>query len=131
MFHKIQWRLFANIQNIHALKHDVNIAIGGIVKMPPKNIETIRLYYEIDGELKHLEIGGTITLEDCEDIVSDVDSALSNTEYFKGGEITFKISRKESKRMKKVLRNIMPRYFTNNWRKMYHLPMVRRRGKRK
>lgn len=99
--------------------------------MPPKEIENGKIYYEIDGELKPLEIRGTITLEDCEDIVSDVDSALSNTEYFKGGEMTFKMSRKESKRMKKVLQSIMPRYFTNNWRKTHHLQLIRRRGKRK
>lgn len=96
--------------------------------MPPKEIENGKIYYEIDGELKHLEIGGAITLEDCEDIVSDVDGALNNPEYFKGGEITFKMSRKESKRLKKVLQSVMPGYFTNNWRKMHHLPMVRRMG---
>lgn len=99
--------------------------------MPPKEIENGKIYYEIDGELKPLEIGGAITLEDCEDIVSDVDSALINPEYFKGGEMTFKMSRKESKRLKKALQSVMPGYFTNNWRKMHHLPLIRRRGKRK
>lgn len=99
--------------------------------MPPKEIENGKIYYEIDEELKPLEIGGAITLGDCEDIVSDVESALSNPEYFKGGEITFKISRKEYKRMKKILQSVCPRYFTNNWRKMHHLPLIRRRGERK
>lgn len=99
--------------------------------MPTGNSGTGQLYYEIDGELKPLEIGRAITLEDCEDIVSDVDSALNNPEYFKGGEITFKMPRKEYKRLKKVLQSIVPRYFTNNWRKMHHLPLIRRRGKRK
>ena len=97
--------------------------------MPPKEIESRKIYYEIDGELKPFEIGGVITLEDCEDIVSDVDISLSNPEYFKGGEITFKMSRKGSKRLKKLLQNVIPRHFTNNWRKMHHLPMIRRRGK--
>lgn len=96
--------------------------------MLPKNVETGQLYYEID-ELKPIEMG--VSLEDCTEIVSDVDSALSNLEYFKGGEITFKMSQKESKRMKKVLQGVCPRYFTNNWRKMHHLPLVRRREKRK
>lgn len=97
--------------------------------MPTKNSEMGQLYYEIDGELKPVEMG--VTIEGCAEIISDVDNALSNPEYFKGGEITFKISRKERKRMKKVLQSIMPRYFTNNWRKMHHLPLIRRRGKRK
>ncbi len=99
--------------------------------MPIGNNGTRQIYYEIDGELKPFEIGGVITLEDCEDIVSDVDSALNNLKYFKGGEITFKMSQKGSKRIKKLLQSIIPRHFTNNWRKMRHLPMIRRRGKRK
>lgn len=97
--------------------------------MPTKNDEKRQFYCEIGGELKPIEMG--ISLEDCVEIISDVDNALSNPEYFKGREITFKISRKESKRMKKVLQSIMPRYFTNNWRKMHNLPLIRRRGKRK
>lgn len=99
--------------------------------MPPKEIESRKIYYEIDGELKPFEIGGVITLDDCEDIVSDVDSTLRNPEYFKGGEIIFKMSRKERKRLKKVFQSVMPKYFTNNWRKMHHLPIIRRREKRK
>lgn len=94
--------------------------------MPPKNSKIGQLYYEIDGELKPVEMGATI--ENCAEIVSDVDSALSNPKYFKGGEITFKISRKESKRIKKVLQSAIPRYFANNWRKMHYLPLIRRRG---
>lgn len=99
--------------------------------MPPKEIESRKIYYEIDGESKPMQIGGVITLEDCAEVVSDTESALINPEYFKGGEITFKMSRKESKRMKKVLQSVCSIYFTNNWRKMHHLPLIRRRGKRK
>lgn len=99
--------------------------------MPTGNRESGQLYYEIDGELKPIAVGGTITLDDCEEIVSDVDNALSNPEYFKGGEITFKMPRKEYKRLKKVLRGILPRYSTNNWRKIRHLPLIRWMGKRK
>lgn len=99
--------------------------------MPTGEVENGKIYFEIDGELKPMQIGGTITLEDCASIVSDVDCVLNNPEDFKGGEITFKMSRKESKRIKKVLQSVMPRYFTNNWRKMHHLPLIRRRGKRK
>lgn len=93
--------------------------------MPPKEIESRKIYYEIDGELKPFEMGASI--EECADIVSDADSALNNLKYFKGGEITFKMSRKGSKRIKKLLQSIIPRHFTNNWRKIHHLPMIRRR----
>ena len=96
--------------------------------MPPKNIEPGQLYYEIDGKLKPMEAG--VNIDECAEIVSDVGSALNNPEYFKGGEITFKISKKECKRLKKVLQSVMPKYFTNNWRKMHHLPLIRRREKR-
>lgn len=99
--------------------------------MPTGEVENGKIYFKIDGELKPMQIGGTITLEDCASIVSEVDCVLNNPEDFKGGEITFKMSRKESKRIKKVLQSVMPRYFTNNWRKMHHLPIIRRRGKRK
>lgn len=97
--------------------------------MPTENNEMGKLYYETDGELKPIEMG--VSLEDCTETVDDIDNALSNPEYFKGGEITFKMSRKESKRLKKVIQSVMPRYFTNNWRKAHHLPLIRWRGKRK
>ncbi len=97
--------------------------------MPTKNVEERQLYLEIDGELKPL--GNVVNIEDCAEIVSDVKSALSNPEYFKGGEITIKMSRKEYKRWKKIFQGVIPRYFTNNWRKMCHLPLIRRKGKRK
>lgn len=96
--------------------------------MPTNNAETRKLYYEIDGELRPLEMSGNI--EECTEIASDVGSALSNPEYFKGGEITLKMPRKEYKKMKKALQSVIPRYFTNNWRKTHHLPLIRRRGKR-
>lgn len=97
--------------------------------MPTGNSGTGQIYCEINGELKPLEMG--VSIDECAEIVSNVDSALSNPEYFKGGEITFKTPRKECKRLKKAFQSVMPRYFTNNWRKMHHLPMIRRRGKRK
>lgn len=101
--------------------------------MPIGNNGTRQIYYEIDGELKPIEIGGTITLQDCEEIVSDVDSALSSPEYFKGGEITFKMPQKECKRLKKALQSVFPRYFTNNWRKctIYRLSDGGERGNEK
>lgn len=131
LYHEMWWHLFANIQRLRARKRDVNIALERIAKMPTGNSEMGKIYYKIGGELKPMQIGDGITLEDCVEIVSDVDNALSNPKYFKGGEITFKMSRKEHKRMKKILQSVCPRYFTNNWRKMHHLPLIRRRGKRK
>lgn len=98
--------------------------------MPTGNETSGQLFYEVDGEMKPLEIG-ELSLEDCSDIVCDVENAISNPEYFKGGEITFKMSRKAYKKMRKALKSVIPRYFTNNWCKMHHLPLIRRRWKRK
>lgn len=98
--------------------------------MPTKNETNGQLFYEVDGERKPLEIG-ELSLEDCSDIVCDVENTINNPEYFKGGEITFKISQKVYKQMKKVMQSVFPRYYTNNWRKMHYLPMIRRRGKKK
>lgn len=96
--------------------------------MPTKYYNQTQLFFKTEnGEYQPL--GASI--EECAEIVSDVDSALRNPEYFKGAEITFKMSRKECKRLKKVLQGVFPRYFTNNWRKMNGLPLIRRRGKRK
>lgn len=97
--------------------------------MPTGNSGIVKIYYEIGGELKPIEMGGTINLEDCVDTVSDIDTAPSVLEYSEGWEISFKMSRKEHKMMKKILKSDWPIYFTNNWRKMHHLPMIRRKGK--
>lgn len=94
--------------------------------MPPKDYEQSHIFFKTEsGEYQPMEM--VVSIEECSEIVSDVDSALNNPEYFKGGEITFKMSRKESKRLKKVLQSVCPIYFTNNWRKMHHLPLIRRR----
>ena len=98
--------------------------------MPPKGHNQTRLFFKTEnGEYQPIEMG--VSLEDCAEIVSDVDSALSNPEYFKGGEITVKMPRKTYKKFKKLIQSNCPRYFTNNWRKMHHLPLIRRRGNKK
>ena len=98
--------------------------------MPTKDHNPTQLLFKTEnGEYQPIEMG--VSLEDLTEIVSDVDSALSNLEYFKGGEITMKMSRKAHKKFKKLIQDNCPRYFTNNWRKMHHLPLIRRRGKRK
>lgn len=96
--------------------------------MPTGNENNSQIFFEIDGELKPSKIG--VSLEDCEDIVYDVENMINSAEYFKGGEIAFKISQKEYKRLRKVMQSVFPRCYTNNWRKMHYLPMIRRRGKR-
>lgn len=98
--------------------------------MPAKHHNPTQLFLKTESG-KYQPMETEESLRDCAEIAFNVDGALRNPEYFKGGEITFKIPRKESKRMKKVLQSIMPRYFTNNWRKMHHLPLIRRRRKRK
>lgn len=97
--------------------------------MPIKNENIGQLFYEVDGET--IPINGIVSIDECGKIVSSVENALNNPEYFKVREITFKMPRKEYKRWKKIFQNVMPRYFTNNWRKMHHLPIIRRKGKRK
>lgn len=124
-FRKIQWRLFANIQNTHALKHDVNIAIERIAKMPPKNIETGQLYFEINGELRPFTEAKGI-----ENIGIESDEKIEISE-FPEYEATFTLSRKPSKKLKKLFIATRPKIFINNWRKMHHLPLIRRREKRK
>lgn len=98
--------------------------------MPPKNYEPSQIFFKMeDGKYQPMEM--VINIEDCAEIVSDIDSALNNPEYFKGGEIAVKTSKGTYKELKRLFQSVMPRYFTNNWRKMRHLPIIRRRGKRK
>lgn len=95
--------------------------------MPIESEANRQFFFEIDGEMKQIETG--VTIEDCKQIVEDVENVLHNPEFFKGGEIEFKMSRKERKRCKKVMQLLIPRYFSNNWRKMHGLPIVRRKIK--
>ena len=94
--------------------------------MPTGNEANGQFFYEVGGERTPLEIGG-LSLEDCSDIICDVENEINNPEYFKGGEISFNMPRKTYKKFKKVIRNVFPRYFTNNWRKIHGFPMTRRR----
>lgn len=93
--------------------------------MPIKTDTNRQFFLEIDGEFKPVEMGATI--EGCAEIVQDVESAIHNPEFLKGGEITFKMSHKQHKRCKRVLQSVLPRFYTNNWRKMHGLTMVRRK----
>lgn len=93
--------------------------------MPIKNEIGSQFFYEIDGQMKPLSIG--MPSLETEDIVRDVDNTINNPEYLKGGEMKFKMSRKEYKRFKKYMRSVTPTYWTNNWRKMHCLTMIRRR----
>lgn len=93
--------------------------------MPTKDFETGQLYYEIDGELRQFtEIKG------IENIGNISDEKIEISE-FPEYEATFALSRKSSKELKKLILATRPKLFVNNWREMHHLPLIRRRGKRK
>ncbi len=70
-----------------------------------------------------------ISLDECAEIVDKVESAWNNPEYFKGGEISLKMSKRTHKQVKKLFQRVCPRYFFNNWRKMHGLPLIRRKWK--
>ena len=93
--------------------------------MPTKNENGSQFFLEIDGHMKALSIGKP-SLE-TESIVRDADNVVNSPELFKACEMKFKMSRKEYKRLKKYVRSVTPAYWTNNWRKMHHLTMIRRR----
>lgn len=95
--------------------------------MPTETDTNRQFFLEVDGELKPVEMG--VTIEECAEIVQDVENAIHNPEFFKGCEVTFKMSYKQHKRLKRVLQSVLPRYYTNNWRKMHGLSMVRRMKK--
>lgn len=93
--------------------------------MPIEKDNNRQFFLEIDGELKPVEMG--VTIEDCTEIVQDVESAIHNLEFFKGGEIKFKMDKKTRKMCREVLQDGFLRIYTNNWRKMHGLTMVRRK----
>lgn len=95
--------------------------------MPIKTDTNRQFFLEIGGELKPVEMG--VTIEDCTEIVQDVESAIHNPEFFKGGEIKFKMNKKTKKMCRRVLQDNFLRIYTNNWRKMHGLAMTRRKRK--
>lgn len=93
--------------------------------MPTKGIEENKVYFMVDGELRPFtEIKG------IENIGIDSEEKIETSE-FPEYEVTFKLSRKSLKQLKKIFLTARPKLFINNWRKMHHLPLIRRRGKRK
>lgn len=93
--------------------------------MPIKGREETNIYFMVDGELRPFtEIKG---IENVGNISDEKIEISEFPEY----EVTFKLSRKSSKKLKKLFLATRPKLFTNNWRKMHHLPLTRRRGKRK
>ena len=109
--------------------------------MPPKDYNQTQLLFKTEnGEYQPIEMG--VSLEDCAEIVSDVDRALSNPEYFKGGEFSFELTDEDreqfselAKPLRKAFEDIEKLFkrtlLCNNWRKMHYLPLIRQRGKRK
>lgn len=94
--------------------------------MPPKDYNQTQIFFKTENGEYHPV---SASIEECAEMVSDVDSTWNNPEYFKGGEMTFEIPRKEYERLKKILQSVCPIYSTNNWRKMHHLPLIGRRGR--
>ena len=104
--------------------------------MPPKEIENGKIYCEINGELN--TIGNSVEFTAEPENISDDDCAR----YFKGMELSFELTDegrkqlsefmkphlKEFEDMEKLLKRT---FWCNNWRKMHHLPLIRRRGKGK
>lgn len=90
--------------------------------MPIKGNEESKIYFMVDGELQpYTEIKG------IENIGNISDEKIEISE-FPEYEATFTLSRKT---LKKLFLTTRPKLFTNNWRKNHHLPLIRRRGKRK
>lgn len=94
--------------------------------MPPKDYEQSKIFFKTeDGEMQPFtEIKG------IENIGNFSDEKIGISE-FPEYEATFKLSRKTSKKLKELFLTTRPKPFKNNWRKMHHLPMIRRREKRK
>lgn len=93
--------------------------------MPTKGIEENKVYFMVDGELQPFtEIKG------IENIGIDSEERIETSE-FPEYEATFTLSRKSLKELKKLFLATRQKLFINNWRKMHHLPLIRRRRKRK
>lgn len=96
--------------------------------MPPKNETSGQFFYEVDREMKPIEIG-QIDLND----IPNFEIYEPNIENEKPkhidfyGTIHFRLSRKSRRKlMKALLYGNVPIYITNNWRKRHGLPMSRR-----
>lgn len=93
--------------------------------MPIKGNDESKVYFMIDGEVRPFtEIKGIENIGNFSDEQIEISK-------FPEYEATFKLSRKTSKKLKKMFLATRPKLFTNNWRKMRHLPLIRRRGKSK
>lgn len=93
--------------------------------MPTKDYEQSKIFFKTeDGEWQPFtEIKG------IENIGIENEEKIEIAE-FPEYEATFTLSRKSSKKLKKLFIATRPKIFINNWRKIHHLPIIRRRGKR-
>lgn len=94
--------------------------------MPPKDYKQSHIFFKTEDE----ELQPFTEIKGIEDIGIENEGKIEIPE-FPEYEATFKLSRKTSKKLKKMFLATCPKLFTNNWRKMHHLPLIRRRGKRK
>ena len=93
--------------------------------MPTKGIEENKVYFMVDGELRPFT-----EIKEIQNIGIESDEKIETSE-FPEHEATFTLSRKLLKELKKLFFTTRPKLFINNWRKMHHLPLIRRREKRK
>ena len=75
---------------------DMNLS--RVNNMPIKDYKQTQLFLKTENGEYHPV---SASIEECAEMVSDVDSAWNNPECFKGGEITFEIPWKECKRLKR------------------------------
>lgn len=105
--------------------------------MPTKDPNLTQIFFKMEnGEFQPFPQPQEILLE-TEDI-----SRNENIDCFKNMEVSFEIDDESSKRLNsffcpyfdyadQIYEFFKRTIWCNNWRKMHHLPIIRRRGKRK
>lgn len=102
--------------------------------MPPKEYEPSQIFLKTENG-EYQPIGNSVELtEEPEKIFSD-----NVSEFLKTAEISVSLAESASRELVKILnQKIMGDIWKefqnmscNNWRKMHHLPLIRRREKRK
>lgn len=102
--------------------------------MPPKDYEPSQIFFKTE-DGKYQPIGNSVELtEEPENIFGD-----NVNEFFKKAEMSVPLVESASRELTRILnQKIMGDIWKefqnmscNNWRKMHHLPLIIRRGKRK
>lgn len=101
--------------------------------MTPKDCEPSHIFLKTEGG-EYLPIGSVELTEKPENIFGD-----NVNEFLQKAEMSVSLAESASRELARILnQKIMgdiwkefQRMSCNNWRKMHHLPLIRRRGKRK